>query len=830
MIVRPWIVFAAAVLAAGTAAAQTETAPAAEPRPEEITLELIMSDPDWIGNAPESPYWADDGQSVYYEQKRQGEENHDLIHVDLEGNVLAVVADEERGAAGVAGGDWSRDRRFKVYSREGDVFWKDVATGEIRQLTRTVEPETRPHFLVGDRRVAFHRGDAVFVRDLESGLEYQAADVRLAEDPAEEKEPEDYLSRQQQRLIQWVREQQEKAEQSREREREARAADPTRVPPAWYLGDKIALHQSQLSPSGDWMLLAVADKNHDRGRQDRMPSYISEDGYVSVRDVRPLVGTGDGKGERLLLLDLSRHEKHELDLSTLPGITEDPLAELKRRAEERRKETDAQGDEAQKGDEGQETAEEKEDAKPRQVVFFNGIRFSPDGRYAAVMARSLDNKDRWIALVERPAEGQEPALETIHRLHDEAWINWSFNDFGWLDDSRRIYFLSEESGWSQLYLYSLDDGETRRLTHGDFVVDEPQPSPDQTYIYYQANRDHPGVYEIFRVALASGESERLTTLEGRNSAVLSPDGQRLLVTHSTTTRPPELYLQDAWQGGQARQLTHTVSEASTGLPWVAPQIVEVPSSHQERPIYARFYPAANDATRDAGGKRAAVLFVHGAGYLQNAHQGWSDYFREFMFHTLLSRHGYLVLDMDYRASAGYGRDWRTAIYRRMGHPEVEDLADGVDWLVSRHGVDRGRVGVYGGSYGGFLTFMALFTEPELFACGAALRPVADWAHYNHPYTSNILNTPDVDPEAYERSSPIEYAEGLARPLLMCSGMQDDNVFFQDTVRLVQRLIELGKEDWEVAFYPIESHGFREPSSWLDEYRRIFKLFQRHLAP
>jgi dipeptidyl aminopeptidase/acylaminoacyl peptidase len=199
-----------------------------------------------------------------------------------------------------------------------------------------------------------------------------------------------------------------------------------------------------------------------------------------------------------------------------------------------------------------------------------------------------------------------------------------------------------------------------------------------------------------------------------------------------------------------------------------------------------------------------------------------------MFHTLLARRGYVVLDMDYRASRGYGRDWRTAIYRHMGKPELEDLRDGVRWLVAERGVDPERVGVYGGSYGGILTLMALFEEPDLFACGAALRPVTDWAHYNHPYTSRILNTPDLDPEAYERSSPIEFAAGLQRPLLIAHGMVDDNVFYKDSVRLAQRLIELQKTGWELASYPIEAHGFREPSSWLDEYRRILRLFETHL--
>jgi dipeptidyl aminopeptidase/acylaminoacyl peptidase len=124
--------------------------------------------------------------------------------------------------------------------------------------------------------------------------------------------------------------------------------------------------------------------------------------------------------------------------------------------------------------------------------------------------------------------------------------------------------------------------------------------------------------------------------------------------------------------------------------------------------------------------------------------------------------------------------------------------------------------------------MALFTEPDVFAAGAALRSVTDWAHYNHGYTSNILNTPVQDSIAYRKSSPIYYAEGLNKPLLIAHGMVDTNVHFQDVVRLSQRLIELGKEDWEMAVYPVESHGFVQPSSWTDEYTRIFKLFEKHL--
>lgn len=253
--------------------------------------------------------------------------------------------------------------------------------------------------------------------------------------------------------------------------------------------------------------------------------------------------------------------------------------------------------------------------------------------------------------------------------------------------------------------------------------------------------------------------------------------------------------------------------------------MEVPSSHVDEPIYSKLHlPKDFDASK----KYPAVMFVHGAGYTQNAHMGWPYYFREFMFHTVLTNAGYVVLDMDYRASEGYGRDWRTAIYRNMGHPELEDYLDGIEYLVENASVDRDRVGIYGGSYGGFMTFMALFRAPEAFAAGAALRPVVDWMHYNHWYTARILNTPLIDPEAYQKSSPINHAEGLEDPLLIAAGMQDDNVFFQDSVLLVQRLIELKKEDFEIAIYPLDAHGFVHPESWLDEYRRIFKLMQREV--
>jgi dipeptidyl aminopeptidase/acylaminoacyl peptidase len=288
--------------------------------------------------------------------------------------------------------------------------------------------------------------------------------------------------------------------------------------------------------------------------------------------------------------------------------------------------------------------------------------------------------------------------------------------------------------------------------------------------------------------------------------------------------PAELHVADNRAGAQATRITTTPTEEWRSFDWIAPEIIHFTAGDGVQ-VPARIYEPADVGAEPNG---AAVIFVHGAGYLQNVHNWWSSYFREYMFHHILASRGYVVLDIDYRASAGYGRDWRTAIYRHMGGKDLEDVVDGARFLVQTEKVDPKRIGVYGGSYGGFITLMAMFTTPDVFAAGAALRPVTDWSHYNHGYTSNILNVPQIDPEAYKKSSPIYFADGLKGQLLILHGMVDTNVFFQDSVRLVQKLIELRKENWAIAPYPVENHGFTEETSWADEYKRILKLFEDNL--
>jgi dipeptidyl aminopeptidase/acylaminoacyl peptidase len=390
-----------------------------------------------------------------------------------------------------------------------------------------------------------------------------------------------------------------------------------------------------------------------------------------------------------------------------------------------------------------------------------------------------------------------------------------------MPDSKRIWFQSEESGYSHLYTIDITNNKKTALTKGNYEIYDPVISADKKSWYFEANVDHPGDVQVYKMPINGGKMEKLTNKPGRNDFYLSPDNSKIAISYSYSNQPTELYWMPAGANIMS-QITNSQSEEYKSYPWREPEIVTF-KARDGAEVYARLYRPAIPQQNGP-----AVIFVHGAGYLQNAHKWWSSYFREYMFHNLLADNGYTVLDIDYRGSAGYGSNWRTGIYRHMGGKDLTDQVDGAKFLTEQYQVDANKIGIYGGSYGGFITLMAMFTEPGVFAAGAALRSVADWAHYNHPYTANILNTPVEDSLAYARSSPIYFAEGLEGKLLMCHGMVDTNVHFQDVVRLAQRLIELGKDDWELAVYPLENHGFVEPSSWTDEYTRIFKLFEDNL--
>jgi dipeptidyl aminopeptidase/acylaminoacyl peptidase len=757
-----------------------------------LELEKIMDEPAWIGPPVENPHWSLDGRSALFQLKRGETPLRDLYRVSLDGAPMIKLDDAALAEVDAPQPVFDSSRRRALLLRDGDVFLRDLASGSLRQLTRSEVAETAPAFMA-DGRVMYRAGSDWIVHALDSGLAGPAVVLKAEKDPTAEPD-EDDLRDMQLRLISTLAREKSWRDAQAQRDAELRRGLATRLPPTVYLGDKVSLSDSALSPDGRWMLVVTQPKSAEAGRVGKMPKYVTETGYEEVEDVRVRVGRNAPAGQDLLVLDLSDGSVHPLEFKTLPGIEEDPLADLRAAA----------GKDALKG------------PRPLRV---NAIEFSADGARAAVMLRAVDNKDRWIAVI----EAKDRELVSRHRLIDPGWINWDFNEFGWLPDHQTLWYLSEEDGHGHFYTRR---GSSRAKQHskGAFEFSDPVISRDGRSAYGLANRAWPGKYEVVRLDLGSDRITELTDLGGVQGFALAPDESKILIHHSQPQLPPQLGVIDA-AGGALTALTDTRTEAFRAQAWLVPEFVQVPSKHGADAVWGKLYRPAN---LEPGKRYPIALFVHGAGYLQNVHQRWPVYFREQMFHQLLVEHGYIVLDLDYRGSAGYGRDWRTAIYRQMGHPELEDYLDGIDWLVDTQQGDRERVGIYGGSYGGFIAFMAMFRAPEQFHAGAALRPVTDWAMYSHPYTSNILNTPDIDPEAYKKSSPIEFAEGLEGHLLISHGMIDDNVLYQDSVRLAQRLIELRKDNWELASYPMERHGYVHPEAWFDQYRRIFKLFERAL--
>ncbi len=774
----------------------------------DLTLEQIMADPDWLGNAPENAFWGPDNRTVYFQQKRQGSALRDLYSVDSRDGAIAQVAEAHWSRLMRRAAEYSEAGDLHTWVYSGDIFMSDG--DDLRQITRTSAVESNPRFMSDGRRITFERDDQVFVFDPASGFVEQLTDIRFSKDPGDE-EDFDVLRAHQERLYSQLRKVEKDRDEAHERTEALFDLDQNLGPAPIYMGDDLESQGHTLSPDGRWLILVTEPTNHNGGKAGTMPNYVTLSGHTETRETRTRVGRNGRAPQTAWLIDLETGDKSALELGDLPGIDEDPLAGLRRSAIEHYVELG----------EDREAAEKRVEAPDVREVQFYEIQWSNDGARALLYVHANDNKDRWIATVDFDAK----TLVSQHRISDEAWVNNYHIEHGWLDDDETIWFLSEDHGYLGLYTKNVGERRSKALVTGEHVVFDPAPGPSGRYIYYRANKGHPGVYEIWRVDVESGEAEQLTSLGGMNSVSVSPDESQLLITHSQINRHPELFLQDNTPGAEARRLTDTMSEEYKAVAWQDPAVVPIPSSHSEQPVYSKIYlPADHDPAK----RYPAVMFVHGAGYTQNADFGWPYYFREGMFHNLLTQQGYVVIDMDFRASEGYGRDWRTAIYRRMGVPELEDFRDGIDYLVENYGVERDRVGVYGGSYGGFMAFVAMFKAPGLFQAGAAIRPVSDWTHYNHGYTSNILNTPGIDPEAYYISSPINFVEGLKDPLLILAGMQDDNVFFQDSVFVVQRLIELKKEDFEIAIYPQDPHAFVHPESWLDEYRRIFKLFEANL--
>jgi len=513
--------------------------------------------------------------------------------------------------------------------------------------------------------------------------------------------------------------------------------------------------------------------------------------------------------------------------------------------------------------------------KAEGVGYIRGLDWAADNSSLIVDRLDKDLKRRQLFYIHNVGSKAEQTILVTEEL-DEKWIAPLS---GIVEpnpkDSSQILFGSERDGFNHLYLAKLERAkpqanptneirqenptdagftskvEIKQLTKGNWQVEWTKWIAGAKQIIFSSTENDTAGREFFVFDFATSKKQvafsEFYRISNPNEVDIIPSkGMKsnpqidevnanpvLLYQSSSWNLPNELFSSQICLGCDkriipSRQLTKTTPQNFLNRKWNEPKFIDIPSRDGKQIKSKIYLPADFDKKK----KYPMAIFVHGAGYLQNTINGWNNYYREFMFNQLLTQKGYVVLDIDYRGSAGYGRDWRTDVHDFLGGKDYEDHIDSIDFMVKNYAVDAKKVGVYGGSYGGFMAGMLVMRAPDKIAAAAALRSVFDWKNYFYSspvYTLERLGFPDKNPEAYKRSSPISYAENLQKPLLILHGLVDDNVPAQDSIQLIEKLMRLEKTQYfEAMLYPSENHGFTRPSSWADEYERILLFFEKHL--
>ena len=745
-----------------------------------LTIEDASRNDRWLGLGVRDTRWAPDGSRVYFRWNTSPTaddlpEADPWFRTDPAGQWVERVPAAETALVPGASPAWSRSGRQATWTDGPSLYLFDgSATRRVATLAGTL---TRPRFVASDAAIEFEAGEALYRYGLRDGVLGPVA-IRVTIDPASRTDAARRLADQQRELFPSVRQ--------ADRRRDAQAALARSRPDRPFTipvptGTRIDL--IQLTPDGRFLTFRATTPD-PRRPPTKYVDYANETGYTKVLEARSKVGEPR---------DIVRLGIVAADQSVPPDSVAVRWVTLPEAGDQR--------------------------------TVPHGPYWNLEGTRAVVQFLGENDHDLWIAELD---PGSAKARVVTHD-HDDGWLGGPPVQSNYLQPALlewlpgdRFVFASERSGWSHLYLAEAN-GAVRPLTDGAWEVRDASLSRDRTRWLLQTSQAHPSDDHLALMPAAGGPLEYLTQGHGRNGGALSPDGTRIAVTNSTTSQLPDLFLRGPSETGPGRRVTVSGTDHFARVRLVDPEIVSFP--HPDgKPVWAALYRPAKPNR-----ERAAAIHVHGGGYRQFAHRGWSVYGwagHVGFLHYLLEQ-GYLVLDFDYRGGAGFGKQYRTDVTGAMGIKDADGAVAAAKYLVKTQGVDSARIGIYGVSYGGFMTLMSQFRYPGIFAAGIARAPVTDYAHYSDEWTSRILGLPQRDTAAYRRSSPIYYAEGLQDHLLIEHGLVDDNVHFQDAARLVQRLIELRK-DFDVMYYPSEPHTVQSEASRLDQSKRAIRFFDRYL--
>lgn len=450
-------------------------------------------------------------------------------------------------------------------------------------------------------------------------------------------------------------------------------------------------------------------------------------------------------------------------------------------------------------------------------IYLARVAWRPDGVLTALIQARDQRAQRLVAF-----DAMSGAATTLIEEQGHPWLNLH-DDLRFLN-SGEFLWSSERTGFRHLSLHDRDGREIRALTEGSWMV-TGQVAVDEKrrFVYFQGTCDGPLERHLYVVSLDGGPLRRLTLEPGWHDAVISPDHRFFVDTWHSLEQPPRLTLRSLADGeAQGLLFEHEgITPASLGL--CAPEITSF-STEDGALLYAAVY--ASEQTRAAGQPRPLVVSVYGGPHAQSVASTWSltvDLRAQY-----LAQQGFVVLKVDNRGSAHRGLAFEAAIWRTMGHVELDDQLAGVRFLTARPYVDSERVGIYGWSYGGYMVCRALLRAPEVFRVGIAGAPVTFWEGYDTHYTERYMGLPDTNAEGYLASSVLPYAGDLAGKLLLVHGLVDENVHARHTMRLVESLAA-AERDYELVVFPEARHMPRNPASLEYLESKLAAFLQRHLA-
>jgi dipeptidyl-peptidase-4 len=453
------------------------------------------------------------------------------------------------------------------------------------------------------------------------------------------------------------------------------------------------------------------------------------------------------------------------------------------------------------------------------------VRPDGDGYVVPAFSWTTDSRSVCYRVLNRAQNREEvrlftPAGSSSTTLFVEQapdWVNVA-DPPRFLRDGRYVW-KSERTGYAHLFIGRGTGGEPKPITRGDWLVDKIAGVDEgRSLVYFTATEENVRRRQIYRVSLDGSGFSRLTSSRGQHSPELSPDGRFLLDTFSTVTQPPVLSLKDS-AGREIRAVDRPESRLEE-YELATTEEANVRADDGARLEARLVKPADFDPSR----KYPVVVFVYGGPHSQVVRDAWGA--TTLLDHLLASR-GFLVWSLDNRGAAGHGHAWEAPLFRDMGRHELADQLAGVRYLKTLPYVDGARIGIWGWSYGGYMTLYALTNAPDVWKCGIAGAPVTHWKFYDTIYTERYMRTPAENPDGYERSAPLSKAGEIRAPLLLIHGASDDNVHLQNTLAFIDALARARKR-YELQIQPREKHGFRGTDSLTFRNQAIIRFFEEHL--